>query len=90
MLNFEVGFYIFRKDLRIKDNRGLIKLSEHVKYIIPIFIFDTNQIDININNKTYLSFPAIRFLCESFKDLYEQIKNQNGIYIFFMEDLIML
>ena len=46
MSNPEVGFYIFRKDLRIKDNRGLIKLSEKVKFIIPIFIFDINQIDL--------------------------------------------
>ena len=34
MLNPEIGFYIFRKDLRIKDNRGLIKLSEKVKFIM--------------------------------------------------------
>ena len=42
MLNPEIGFYIFRKDFRIKDNRGLIKLSEKVKFIIPIFIYDIN------------------------------------------------
>jgi deoxyribodipyrimidine photo-lyase len=84
MLNPEIGFYIFRKDFRIKDNRGLIKLSEKVKFIIPIFIFDINQIDLNINNKTYLSFPAVRFLCESIIDLDEQIKNENGnLYIFY-------
>ena len=32
------GIFIFRKDLRIEDNRGLIKLSEKCKEIIPIFI----------------------------------------------------
>ena len=83
MDNFEIGFYIFRKDLRTVDNRGLIKLSERVDFIVPIFIFDEYQIAKNEKNKTYLSYPAIRFLCESVIDLANQIKKEKGqLYIF--------
>ena len=32
---YDFGIFIFRKDLRIVDNRGLIKLSENCKKIIP-------------------------------------------------------
>jgi deoxyribodipyrimidine photo-lyase len=71
---YDYGIFIFRKDLRITDNRGLIKLSNYCKEIIPIFIFDPYQIDLNSKNKNYLSFPALRFICESVKDLDEIIK----------------
>lgn len=81
---FEIGFYIFRKDLRTNDNRGLIKLSEKVDFIVPIFIFDEYQITKTEKNKTYLSYPAVRFLCESVKDLDNQIKKEKGhLYIFY-------
>jgi deoxyribodipyrimidine photo-lyase len=71
----DYGIFIFRKDLRIEDNRGLIKLSEKCKEIIPIFIFDPYQVDLNSKNKNYLSFPALRFICDSVKDLNILISN---------------
>lgn len=66
---YTYGIFIFRKDLRIIDNRGLIKLSNECEEIIPIFIFDQYQVDLNSKTKNYLSFPALRFICESVKDL---------------------
>lgn len=81
---YDYGIFIFRKDLRIIDNRGLIKLSNSCKEIIPIFIFDPYQIDLNEKNKNYLSFPALKFLCESVNDLYNNIKNNKSqLYIFY-------
>ena len=70
-----IGIFIFRKDLRIIDNRGLIKMSEKVNKIIPIFIFDPYQVEININTKNYLSLPALKFLCESVISLGNDLKN---------------
>ena len=52
-IEFDIGIFIFRRDLRVEDNRGLIKLSESCKNIIPIFIFDPYQADLNSNNKNY-------------------------------------
>ena len=78
----KLGIFIFRKDLRIVDNRGLIKLSKEVDNIIPIFIFDPKQIKKNSYNKNYLSFRALKFICESVKELEEEIKENNGkLYI---------
>ena len=67
--SYDLGIFIFRRDLRIVDNRGLIKLSEKCKYIIPIFIFDPEQIDLNARTANSLSFPALRFICESVPEL---------------------
>lgn len=82
-MKVDYGIFIFRKDLRIYDNRGLIKLSKLCKNIIPIFIFDPNQMVKNDINIKYLSYPALRFLCESVYDLSQTIKKQNShLYIF--------
>jgi deoxyribodipyrimidine photo-lyase len=73
---YDLGIYIFRRDLRIKDNRGLIKLSTYTDNIIPIFIFDPNQVNLTNHTKNYLSFPALKFMCESLKDLDTTIKKK--------------
>ena len=82
----DLGIFIFRKDMRIVDNRGLIKLSEKCKEILPIFIFDPYQVDLTDKTKNYLSFPALRFICESLKDLDKHIsKSKSGskLYLFY-------
>jgi deoxyribodipyrimidine photo-lyase len=84
--NYEYGIFIFRKDLRIIDNYGLIELNEKCKYIIPIFIFDKFQVISNNENKNYQSIPALRFICESVINLQHDIyslKNNNQLYIFY-------
>ena len=43
---------------------------------MPIFIFDEYQIAKTEKNKTYLSYPAVRFLCESVIDLANQINRE--------------
>jgi len=84
----KLGIFIFRKDLRIVDNRGLIKLGNEVDNIIPIFIFDPKQIKKNSYNKNYLSFRALKFICESVKELEEEIKENNGKLYIFNDDVI--
>jgi len=82
--NYDIGIYIFRRDFRVEDNRGLIKLSENAKTIIPIFIFDPLQADINATNKNYISFPVLKFICESLKELDSSIKkSKSKLYIFY-------
>ena len=83
-INYDIGIFIFRRDLRIEDNRGLINLSANCKSIIPIFVFDPYQVDINSHNKNYISFPVLRFICESLKELDTFIKKSNSkLYIFY-------
>jgi deoxyribodipyrimidine photo-lyase len=76
----KIGIFIFRKDLRLEDNLGLIKLSKECKYIIPIFILDDNQIEITNKNKYYRSNNAIQFMCESLLDLNDQLNNKLNLY----------
>ena len=51
----DLGIFIFRKDMRIIDNLGLIKLSEKTKEILPIFIFDPYQVDLTTKTKNYFT-----------------------------------
>lgn len=80
---YDYGIFIFRKDLRIIDNRGLIKLAKACKEIIPIFIFDPLQIKRTDSTKNYLSMPAIKFLCQAISNLATIILDkQSKLYIF--------
>jgi deoxyribodipyrimidine photo-lyase len=81
---YDLGIFIHRRDIRIEDNRGLIELSERCKNIISIFVFDPYQADMNINNKNYISFPVLKFICESLKDLDLSLKKiKSKLYIFY-------
>jgi len=65
----DICIFIFRRDLRIYDNTTLNLLKE--KYtnnkILPIFIFNKNQIDKNKNK--YYSSNSVQFLFESLDEL---------------------
>lgn len=83
----KLGIFIFRKDLRVNDNLGLIELSKKCDKILPIFIFDNYQIDEQEHNKYYRSNNAIQFMCESLIDLNKQLDNK---LMFFKGDPIKL
>ena len=69
----KIGVFIFRRDLRLNDNLGLVKLSREVDTIIPIFILDKYQIKKSKHNKYYFSNNAVQFMCESLVDLNEKL-----------------
>ena len=81
----EHGIFIFRRDLRIVDNLGLIDLQKKTKHILPIFIFDKFQLD---KSHHYFSNPACKFLCESVKDLYSHTGNK--LSLFFGDPILIL
>ena len=64
-----INIFIFRRDLRNYDNTTLNKLK--LLYpnitILPIFIFNKNQID--KNNNPYYSSNSVQFLFECLEDL---------------------
>ena len=60
-----VGVFIFRRDLRVIDNQGLLNLAKKCKKIVPIFVFSPEQI---ISNP-YRSANSIRFMIESLREL---------------------
>ena len=58
-------------------------MSKLVKNIIQIFIFDPYQIEKTNENKYYISYPVIKFLCESVEDLYSSINKVKSELIIF-------
>jgi deoxyribodipyrimidine photo-lyase len=86
-----IGIFIFRKDLRLDDNIGLINLSKKCKIIYPIFILDEYQIELQNHNQYYYSNNAVQFMCESLIDLNYQLSNKlnlfKGEYISVLENI---
>jgi deoxyribodipyrimidine photo-lyase len=68
------SLFIFRRDLRLNDNLGIIHAIKNCENIIPIFIFTPEQV---VNNK-FKSNNAIQFMIESLKDLDSELKKYNS------------
>jgi len=71
MKSFKKTLFIFRRDLRLNDNTGLIKSLNQSKEVIPCFIFEDAQIE----SHPYLSVPGFRFMIDSLKDLDSQLRD---------------
>ncbi|MEM9336914.1 MAG: deoxyribodipyrimidine photo-lyase [Patescibacteria group bacterium] len=75
------GLFLFRRDLRLEDNLGLLALLEQCEEVIPAFIFDPRQIDREQNH--YFSEPAFQFLLNSLQELDDDLKARGSqLYIF--------
>jgi deoxyribodipyrimidine photo-lyase len=61
-----LGIHLFRKDLRVYDNRALNELSKRVDKVIGVFIFDPAQIT---SKSVHCSHKAAQFVIESVNDL---------------------
>jgi deoxyribodipyrimidine photo-lyase len=78
---FKTGLFIFRRDFRIVDNKGLDHLCNLCEKIVPIFIFTPEQVDSNKN--VYKSTNAVQCMIESLYDLQKAIEKQGGKLHFF-------
>ena len=76
---YNKSVFIFRRDLRLKDNLGLIEAITNSKNVVTIFIFTPEQIDKN----SFKSDNAIQFMVESLTELQKKIKKKNGELYFF-------
>lgn len=80
MKKYNISLFIFRRDLRLNDNNGLIVALKNSNKVIPIFIFTPEQI---INNE-YKSNNCIKFMIESLKCLDRELhKHKSKLYVFF-------
>ncbi len=76
---FQTSLFLFRRDLRLEDNTGLIFALKNSEKVIPAFIFTPEQIDSN----PYRSDHCLKFMIESLEDLIEQLKEKGAnLYIF--------
>lgn len=70
----KLTLFIFRRDLRLEDNTGLINALKNSEKVIPCFIFDPRQCEKN----AYKSSHAIQFMLDSLVDLEQQLKQRKG------------
>jgi deoxyribodipyrimidine photo-lyase len=77
---YDNGLFIFRRDLRIIDNVGLIQMSKQCKKLICCFIFTPEQVS---KANEYRSSNAIQFMTESLKELQHEIRSHGGELYFF-------
>jgi deoxyribodipyrimidine photo-lyase len=74
------SIFIFTRDLRLYDNTCLIEALKNSTKVLPIFIFNPEQID-NINK--YKSDNAVQFMCESLIYLNLELKKKKSKLFFF-------
>lgn len=82
-MTYKKSLFIFRRDLRLDDNTGLLAALAQSDTVIPCFIFDPRQV--GTKNK-YRSSNAIQFMIESLQDLQDQLHAKSGkLYLFYGE-----
>jgi deoxyribodipyrimidine photo-lyase len=81
---FNKVIFIFRRDLRIYDNLGLLYACKNSKEVIPIFIFTPEQIDDN----SFKSNNAVQFMIDSLKDLNKSLNGKLGLYFGKQDEVI--
>lgn len=78
---YKNSLFIFRRDLRLSDNTGLLQALSQSQQVIACFIFTPEQIG---ESNSYRGKHSIQFMIESLKDLHEQLIEHNGqLYLFY-------
>lgn len=77
---FKKALFVFRRDLRLEDNNGLVFALENAEKVIPCFIFTPEQ----ITHNAYRSDHCLQFMIESLEDLEGQLEKKGGkLFLFF-------
>lgn len=76
---YDLSIFIFRRDLRLTDNIGLISALELSKCVLPVFILTPEQL---INNK-YKSNNSIQFMMESLTELNNDLNKKKSKLFYF-------
>ena len=74
------SLFIFTRDLRLEDNTGLIKGLKNSENVLPVFIFDSNQIT---DKNSYKSNNCVQFMIECLEDLDSQLKKKGSRLFYF-------
>lgn len=86
MKNYTI--FIFRRDLRLIDNKGLIYAIKNYENIVPIFIFTPEQVT---EKNKYKSDNAIQFMIESLKELDNNLKKyESKLHLFYGDNIKIL
>lgn len=77
-MKYNRSIFIFRRDLRLDDNKGLMECMKQSKIIIPMFIFTPEQL---VNNQ-YKSNNCVQFMIESLEDLSKQLREKKSKLVY--------
>lgn len=78
---FSKSLFVFRRDLRLVDNTGLLKALEESKEVISCFIFDPRQVE---QSNSFGSNNAIQFMLASLAQLNQELaKRKSRLYLFY-------
>ena len=72
---YKTAIFIFRRDLRLRNNIGLRHAFELAERVFPCFIFDPRQ---QSSSKEYFTTHGLQFFIESLKDLEQQLNDTGG------------
>lgn len=82
---YSKALFIFRRDLRIHDNTGLIEACRNSVTVIPSFFIDSVLFD---RNSTRCRPNLLQFMYESLKDLDSQLRSAgSGLFVFYGDDI---
>jgi deoxyribodipyrimidine photo-lyase len=71
---FKIVLFLFRRDLRIEDNTGLMFALKHAEIVVPAFILTPEQIEHN----PFRSDHCLKFMIESLQDLDMQLEEKGA------------
>lgn len=74
MKRYKLSLFIFRRDLRLDDNNGLIEAELCSERVLPCFVFDPRQVE----HHEYRSLPALQFMVECLEGLSADITELGG------------
>jgi deoxyribodipyrimidine photo-lyase len=70
---YNTSLFIFRRDLRLEDNIGLIEALKNSEQVVPIFIFTPEQLS---NSNAYKSSNCVQFMMDSLESLEDDLKKK--------------
>lgn len=77
---YSLSLHIFRRDLRLQDNSALIQALSMSDTVIPCFILDKRQLELN----DYKSDHAVQFMLQSLQSLNQQLQaKQSRLFLFY-------
>ncbi len=76
---YQLSLFIFRRDLRLPDNTGLLEALHDSERVVVCFIFDDQQ----VCRHDYFSERAFTFMLQSLEELRRQVVQHGGQLYFF-------
>ncbi|PWB71681.1 deoxyribodipyrimidine photo-lyase, partial [candidate division GN15 bacterium] len=74
-LRHKQALFIFRRDLRLDDNTGLLAALESSRVVIPVFIFDPRQAG---TANPFRGNFSMQFMADSLADLSDQLARKGA------------